>query len=301
MALWGLLGFLDYFDRALEEKSRLRSWILATVLGFFAAALKLPYLYVLFPLACLVAWEHRRAIVPAGQMLIVPFSFILAATAVWYRYAQTAPFVPLPLDKGYFWDNLRASLTENLWQAQLISRLPELCLTYTGLLFAGVGAWMFWRKKEQRVFFLWFLTGIVYTALIGEYGLIHRYTLLPWSPITAVFIGMGIATAHAWAGENKGRRAVWLLLVVAIPIHTGFRIAHWYRVERTYLFRAREVVAQVSSPTDLWITNTAEDPVLLYYIDRYGFSVDCGQWGLSSIEMLKAKGGKFFLTPTEGN
>ncbi len=303
MALWGVLGFLDYFDKAQRETGS-QSWgyyVAATVLGAFGPMLKLPYLYALAPLYFLLILEKYPLRIAQCAWRLLPLGVILLATGLWYRYARTAPAVVLPLDKDYFWNNLQASRTAHLWEAQLVSRLPEICFTYAGLVFAVIGGTYFWKNREHRWFLAWLLVGVFYTGMIGDYGLIHRYTLLPWAPIAAVYIGMGIACMQDWAGDISKRRALWLVLVLAIPIHAGFRIKHWYRVERQWLFRARDVVARVSTPKDLWITNTAEDPVLLYYIDRYGFSVDCGDKGLTRMAGFKIRGAKFFLTPTEGN
>jgi hypothetical protein len=46
------------------------------------------------------------------------------------------------------------------------------------------------------------------------------------------------------------------------------------------------------------ITNTREHPVLLYYINRYGFSPDLEETGLSVMDSYRAAGARFFLTPT---
>jgi len=62
--------------------------------------------------------------------------------------------------------------------------------------------------------------------------------------------------------------------------------------------QAREVIAGVSRPDDLVITNTGEHPVLLYHINRYGFAAALEDTGLGVIDSYRAQGAELFLTPT---
>jgi hypothetical protein len=91
------------------------------------------------------------------------------------------------------------------------------------------------------------------------------------------------------------------VLVIGIPAHAALRIKHWYRLERLWLFRAQPVIAKLTKPQDLILTNTAEYPVLLYYLDRYGFTKDFDEASIADIEGFKKRGAGYFLTPVEGS
>ena len=110
-----------------------------------------------------------------------------------------------------------------------------------------------------------------------------------------VFIAAGIV--HLW-DQQKRWRWVWAILVIGIPLHAGLRIAHWYRWEYPWVFEAHEQIARVSQPDELVITNTREHPVLLYYLDRYGYSPDLEETGVGVIAAYRAQGIRYFLTPT---
>lgn len=323
MALWGLLGFLYYFDRWLqnaefgvrnsEEGSfhkknhlphpafRVPNWFLAVLFGALAPLLKLPFIYVLVPLWAYLGWERYGF--DAGRRLgfLASLAMILGLTWSWYHYARTAPVGVLPLSAAEHWENLRPVLTLQLWKNHFISRLPELCATYPGLLFAIAGAAWMRKNGTLRMWAVWFGATVFYILLLGKYGQIHRYTELPFAPVMAVFIASGIV--WLWEGHRESR--VWRIAlaigVIGIPLHTALRIKHWYRWEYPWVFQAREVVGRMTAPEDLLITQTHEHPVLLYYLDRYGFAPALEETGLAVIPGYRALGARFFLTPVAEN
>ena len=139
MALWGMLGFLYYLDRWLNRGGGTRDWILALLLGATAPLLKLPFLYLIFPLGVILGGERfGRRVIRTGPVLLLAGG-ILALTAAWYHYAKTAPVGVLPLTSQEHWDNLRPIFTLELWKDHFLSRQLELCLTYPGLLLAAAG------------------------------------------------------------------------------------------------------------------------------------------------------------------
>jgi len=59
MALWGLLGFFYYADRWLNVDGKSSSWLFAVLLGACAPLLKLPFLYILFPMWLFLGYERN--------------------------------------------------------------------------------------------------------------------------------------------------------------------------------------------------------------------------------------------------
>src|SRR5439155_7330705 len=147
---------------------------------------------------------------------------------------------------------------------------------------------------KLRLWGVWFAATAAYIILLGEYGQIHRYTELPFAPICAVFIGSGMVAL--W---GKLPRLVMALLILGIPLHAGLRIVHWYRWEYPWAFEAQKKIAENSRPDDLIITNSREHPVLLYYLDHYGFSPDLEETGLDVLAGYRARGARLFLTPAD--
>ncbi len=298
MALWGLLGFLYYMDRHLNRKGDWKDWTLAVLLGALAPLLKLPFLYVLFPLWAYLGWERYGWKAFQRPAFLGSLAVLLGLTGAWYHYAKSALVSVLPLSAEEHWKNLRPIFTLKLWENHFISRLPELCFTYPGLLFGIGGAYLLYREGQLRLWAVWFGATALYIVLLGEYGQIHRYTELLFAPVNAVFIAAGIV--GMWYQIQKPVwKILWGILVLGIPVHAGLRIAHWYRWEYPWVFEARQVIAKLSGPEELVITNAREHPVLLYYIDRYGFSPDLGEVGFDALAGYQAKGAHLFLTPTD--
>jgi len=316
MALWGLLGFLYYagkqgtflsFSVFAEPERKLKnlrtspgSWILALVLGALAPLLKLSFLYVLAPLWFFLGYEREGWKVLKNAKWILLMAGILILTGTWYRYAQTAPAGILPLSAREHWGNLKPILTWNLWRAQFISRIPELVLTYSGLLLAGLGVYRYRKDSAARFFLAWMAVSALYVPLLGEYGLIHRYTLLPLAPIAAVWIACGVSVAMDSA-QGRAAKALVMILLLAIPLHAALRIGHWYRVEYRYLYGARDFLTSISRPEDLVLTATHERPVHLYYLDHYGYSVEPADWQPADVDRMIARGVRFIFIPTEDN
>jgi hypothetical protein len=198
---------------------------------------------------------------------------IVGLTLAWYRYTKTAPTPTLPLGFQEQLHNLEILRTPQFWTLHFVSRFPEICATYSGCILGALGAWQLWKRtpRDEALFWIgWFMITFVYTELLGEYGFHHGYTDLPWAPINAVFIALGIV----WIWD-RGLRSVAIILVLGIPLHAALRIAHWYSIDQAYLFRAKPVLNSFAKPDDLIYTNSREIPVLLYYLDHYGYS---GEW-----------------------
>ncbi len=293
MALWGLLGFLYHMDRWLNRSGRATDWFLATFMGAIAPLLKLPFIYLLAPLWLLLGWEKYRWDLWKQAKYSASLIAMIVATLSWYHYSNTAPVGVLPLTAKEHWANLRPIFSFKLWNNHFLSRLPELCTTYTGLLFAGVGATSLYKERRGGFWGGWFAATALYIVLLGQYGITHRYTSLPFAPICAVFIAIGIV--HLW--DQWPKALIWVL-VLGIPIHTAFRIKHWYELEYPWVFQAREKIAALTTPQELIITNTREHPVLLYHLNRYGYAPELEETGLDVLKDYRIQGARIFLTPT---
>ncbi len=153
MALWGFLGFLYYADRWLHRGGKSRAWIMALLMGAIGPLLKLPMLYLVIPLWGYLGYERF------GRQLFSTFRWmmlmtgILALTGAWYLYAKTAPTGVLPLSTKEHLANLAPIFTWRLWRAQFISRIPELVITYSGLLLGGIGIYYF-RNGAPRLWYM---------------------------------------------------------------------------------------------------------------------------------------------------
>ncbi len=306
LALLATLGAFCGMDRFLAAKKwRAFGWWTLTVLSATVAiGHKLPYAYLIGVLGflCLARRGWKAAVDPViwGVPLVS-----LGLVYAWYRFASTGLYVvPTTKDVGIFRSILSYHRLPYFIFFQLTSRLPELALTYSGVLFFFVGFRERVFKKKQWFLAAWW--GCVTVGILagGGYSHHHEYTCLPWAPINAALMGAGcraLWTAHLWPFT----RATVLALVLGMPLHAALRInsAHWYDWNFPYLLSARTVVDRVSGPDDLFLCNDRASSLSLYFIDRRGWSWDLGELGpggLDRVEQVVAKGARYFMTTRTG-
>ena len=296
LALLATTAALYHWDRWLSAPARLLHWAAAALFAFLAFAHKLPYLYLLLPLAALAWHEKKRSWTDPwawGACLLA-----LAGVAGWYRYASTGVFV-VPAHAWEFAKMLEYDRLPYFIFFQFFSRLPELAATYAGMVLLGFGAWELIGLRKQWFFLYWWCAVALSLVLAGGYAHWHEYTSLPFAPVNAALMGAGLLRLKRSA-KTTGARLALALMVASIPIQAAFRIGHWYRNGYPYLSRAGEAAAAVSAPADLFICNERTSSVFLYYLDRKGWAWSVKEAGSAqSVELLRShikKGGKFYAT-----
>ena len=202
----------------------------------------------------------------------------------------------MPLTFAEFFKNFAILGNLNFWVRQFLSRFVELTTSYSGLIFFAVGFWFIVIKRRLHFFAVWFLSVVLYTILIGEYGYIHQYTALPYSPVNAVFIGSGIV--YSWERFNglNTKKIILIFLILAVPVHSFIRIHKWYKLDETWLFNAKLAVEKISSRNDIFLCNSHALPMVLYHIHRKGFVIDLRKADIV-LPVLINDGFSFFVTP----
>jgi 4-amino-4-deoxy-L-arabinose transferase-like glycosyltransferase len=293
LALAGTLAAFYHFDRYLDDGSALQ-WATAVLAAALAIGHKLPYGYMLLPLAGL-AYFRRGWAAFKSPLTLAAAPLCLAGVFAWYKYASTGPYV-VPAHADEF-----ESLLRYKWfyiQFQMISRLPEIGATWAGVALAVPGSVLLWRRGE-RFFHLWWVSVAVYIALGGAYCFAHEYTSLPWAPVMAAFMGVGAAAGWERA-RSSSQRAGLAAVVALVPILGFFRIKHWYNQNFPHLAGARKAAAQVSGPDDLFLCNQRASSIDLYYLDRHGWSFALAEQGgeqaIPLVQKRIADGARFFET-----
>ncbi|UPT73695.1 MAG: hypothetical protein M0D55_17875 [Elusimicrobiota bacterium] len=231
----------------------------------------------------------------------------MGAVIAWYAWARTGLYV-VPTRAGEYSNLLAWSRLPYFIQFQLLSRWPEVVMTYGGTALFFVGAKdVLWKQRE--VFWLaWFGGVAVHLFAMGGYSHYHEYTALPLAPVAAGLIGVGIARLREKASAlPKPKRSLayagLAFLVLSIPAHAAGRIGHWYKQGFDFTSRAGEAAAAVSGPDDLFYTNCQASSVLLYYLDRRGWSDELDvQPDLAGglVDRAAAKGARFIASEKRG-
>lgn len=300
LAMAASLASLYHWDRFLDENSDLH-WSLAIVAAFLAIAHKLPYVYILLVLACMAYLKKGWAAFKDHAVLVAP-ALCGAAVFTWYRYASTGAYV-VPTHAGEFFQMLQYGKLAYYAQYQFLSRLPELCATWPGMAFAALGARWLWKRGERLAFLWWAAVGLHLVAG-GGYSFAHEYTCLPWAPVMALFIAVGLLGAwkrSASLARPAAARAAVAAAVLAIPVSAVYRIHRWYGQNFPFLARAAEAADAVSAPYDLFVCNQRASSVYLYYLRRRGWSWNLNEPGPGVAGILeKAQlGARFFATAAE--
>lgn len=272
-ALLALIASLFFWSRSLDADRPWGDWALAVFCAFIAVGLKLPYAHLLVPLAGLT-WRRLGRRTFSDWRMYAAGLVSMGGVIAWYLHARQGVYV-VPTHAGEYTKLLSYSRIPYFIQFQIFSRFPEVVMTYGGVVFLAVGARkILWEKRD--VFWLsWFFGVVLHLFAMSGYSHAHEYTALPLAPVAAGLIGAGVARLREKASSAKNPAlalAGVAFLLVAIPAHSALRISHWYRQGYEYLEGAGKAAAAVSAPEDLFFTNCQASSVLLYYLDRRGWS-----------------------------
>ncbi|MBI4061489.1 MAG: glycosyltransferase family 39 protein [Elusimicrobia bacterium] len=305
-ALLALIGALVLWSRSLGPGRPWGPWAGAVLCAFVAVGLKLPYVHLLAPLAGLT-WRRlgRRAFLDWRMHAAGLLS--MGGVIAWYLHARGGVYV-VPTHANEYTSLLSYDRLPYFIQFQIFSRFPELVTTYGGLVLFAVGAREVLSGKRD-VFWLSWLGGVaLHLFAMSGYSHYHEYTALPLVPVAAGLIGVGAARLREKAAAAPpSRRAFALagvaLLLVSIPAHSALRIRRWYRQGFEYLEGAGRAAAAVSAPSDLFLTNCQASSVLLYYLDRRGWSSEFDmrpETAAATVDEYAAKGARFLASEKRG-
>lgn len=304
-ALFAGMASLFHWNRFLKDRGRLH-WLAAALFAFLSISHKLPYAYLLLPLAAL-AWIRLGPSALSSPGVWLAFPMVAAGVFAWYRYASSGVYV-VPSHAGEFWSLLQYRRLPFFVQFQFLSRYPELSATYAGVALVLLGARELILRRGQAFYAAWFASICLYIVLGGGYAFHHEYTSLPFIPVNAALMGMGLYRLKSAVSRVRPAARGWAwaglaLLVLAVPAHAMLRVRHWYALNFPFLARAEKAAQKVSAPDDLFVCHQRASSVYLFYLDRKGWSWDLAEAGESRIGEVEEKireGAKFFMAAKEG-
>ena len=293
MAVLCLVAGFYFFLRWVDEDRFWPFGLASSLLLTLAPLLKIAYLWLLLAPALYALKKRGPAFLKDRGFLLFSAVFILSV-AGWYGGAN-----PGAERSAGFLGQLTSEMAivkqwtdPGFWSAHFLSRFPELLTTYGGLVFFLVGFRKIW--KERNFFPLaWFGATVLYIMLCGHYGRVHQYVSLPFAPVNAVFIAVGMV--FLW---KSPLRALCILLALSMPVHAALRIRHWYRPDQAWVLRAGESVQKISAPGDLFFVASPNPPFYLYHIHRSGWAAPLHGDGMRAFEAALAKGARFLLVPS---
>jgi (2Fe-2S) ferredoxin len=306
VALLALIGSLFLWNRSLAPGRPWGAWTGAVFCAFIAVGLKLPYAHLLIPLAGLT-WRRLGRRTFADWRMYAAGLLSMGGVLAWYLRVRNGIYV-VPTHAGEYSNLLAYSRLLYFMQFQIFSRFPELVMTYGGLVFFVAGSREILGRKRDAFWLSWFAGTVVHLLAMSGYSHYHEYTALPLAPVAAGLIGVGVARLREKASAApRKRRALALagvaFLLAAIPAHSALRIGHWYKQGYEFLGGAAKAADAVSARTDLFLTNCQAPSVLLYYLDRRGWSDELDMQPSIADKIVDdhiAKGARFIASEKRG-
>lgn len=305
-ALLAATAALFHWRRAFSAEASVWDWPAAVLAAFLAVGMKLPFIFILGPLA-FIAWEKLGPRFWISLKVWAAPLLALGGVYAWYRYASFGTYV-VPTRADQFWFLLEYARLPYFTFFQFTSRFPELAATYGGLILGWFGLRRILPSRELRLYPVWWACVALSLIAGSGYTFHHEYTSLPFAPINAVFMGAGAAYLIERLRSVSAARRRWAaaglcLLLLSVPVHAVLRIKHWYRQNYEFLAHAAQAANAVSSPDDLFVANERASSVFLYYLDRRGWSWDLAEIGESNLAQMEQRigqGAKFFITQKAG-
>lgn len=303
-ALLGLIGALTFWNRHLEPDRPWSAWIGAVLCAFIAVGLKLPYAHLLIALAGLTWRKLGRGALADWRMHAAGLT-AMGAVIAWYLHARQGIYV-VPTRAEEYTNLLSYSRLPYFIQFQILSRIPEVVMTYAGVALFAVGARRILWDERDAFWRCWFFGVLLHLFAMAGYSHYHEYTALPLAPVAAGLIGLGVSRLRekaAAAARSNLAFAGLTILLLAIPAHSALRISHWYRQGFEYLGGAAKAAAAVSAKDDIFFTNVQAASVLLYYLDRRGWAYELDKdphLADAIVDEHHAKGARFIASEKRG-
>lgn len=292
------ISALYHFDNWIqtEKKGQLIS---AAFLSLCSFLVKIPTLYMLFPMMFLSVRKYGGRIITQGALYIFLIVTLLP-TIVWYNESPKIIGSANIFEAEGKWATLSILLNPEFYQQIFLSRIAEKMFAFTGFPLLLVGMFLKPERKEQFLFHVWFFAVILYIFVVAQGNYHHEYYQLPIILPGVVFMGRGadfLIGAVQRCGKNWHRNVLFLaviLMIFFIPVHSIYKLSHRLVVDMNVMALADQLKT-VSRQGDLVIVNDNGEPEILYYSHRKGWHVEV-DLSPEELEKKKEKGAKFFLT-----
>jgi 4-amino-4-deoxy-L-arabinose transferase-like glycosyltransferase len=304
MALCCAIWSIGFFCRFLNGGKFGHAVLSAAFLGL-ATLTKLPFvLYGSFPFTWLLMhwWKRDQTAVRSWRIWLAYILFIIPA-AVWYA-AVIPGWHSTGIVKGIF--DLGHD-TPDLWHVftdTVVSTLPELLINYGAVLFLVAGPYFMFRKKLYHrplflCFLLWGASCIFYFLFeMNMIDTVHDYYLFLFLPPIFLLVAYG---AFLLAASSRWLRMLSIVCIAILPITAFLRAdSRWDKelpgFNPLYLHNKEQLRALIPENALCVAGNDESGFILLYYIDRKGWTFDHDQLNSETLAYYISKGAKFLFS-----
>ncbi|MFH0925938.1 MAG: glycosyltransferase family 39 protein [bacterium] len=310
MMIFCSIGLIYYFYKWITYQKGI-DFLLAAILGALAFLIKIPTLYLGFPLLYL-SWKKYGIRFICNKKLWLFFSLIIIPPILWYAHAHSL-LKQYGLSFGIWdigqdkWGNWGIWIKGDFYRT-LYDRLRKPVLTAPGFFIFIFGLILGIKDEKQNVLRYWLLGIVVYFFLIARGNMVHDYYQLPIIPVASIIIAAGINILlkkhiiiinQVKINPYIVSSIAFLLLVVFIPFEGYKRCRKNYRTNQT-IYEAGNAIKGNTPEGSLIISSDdgIHNPEIFYLGDRKGWHVGLNNES-SLIQKYIGEGAGYFIASFE--
>ena len=290
-----------YFMNEWLIKEKRLFFLLSSVCISISLLLKIQsVIYIFLPIIYLISNKmiKRKNIILNASCFIVA----LLPSIIWYVYAFSLKQRNLAVEGMFTISNwFRPELFLNpKYYSNIFGFEYNLVLLPIGIFLLIIGL-VSKLKKRQFLLYAWLAGVILYFIVLNRQNMVHEYYHLPFIPIAAIFIGIGVEKLFK-AFNGLFINKYFLLLTLAflyfisaiiVVINRGYQVVPRFR----YVLETAAKVKSLTKPNDLIVGVMDSGPTLVYYSERTGWDFDINsENSISRLEKLRGEGAVIFAS-----
>jgi len=190
-SVYGIYFFSEWID-----KEKWKYFILAYLFIVLAVLIKIPCLYLGFPLMFL-AWTKYKGKLFINWKIILMVVMIFIPVVLWYYHAnQLLKETGLTFgvwDSRDKWSRLEIIFSFKFYNDVFFKSIAERHLTYASFIPFIIGLFIKRNNLRERLFDVWLLAIIFYMLVLAKGNQTHEYYQLPFVLPAAIFAGKAFA------------------------------------------------------------------------------------------------------------
>ena len=315
------VGSLWAFARWIDSGRRW-DFALATLLAALCFLVKIPTLYLGFPLVALawVRWGRRFVVKPVLWLYLV---LALVPAVLWYWHASLL-FEETGLTFGIWnrygydkWDHSLLFTADFYWT--LLTRFWDSVYTPVGAVLVLAGLALVPAQRREWTLWVWMGGLVLYVFAVPEGNRGLHYYQLPFAPVGALLAGRvleAIVGAAGWCRFARGWKGHWRMvlvcaLIAGVAAFSAWAVRPYYAQPNNWhnYYQSCHLVGRILDaklPPDallvigdedenIGVPHRAQSPTLLYYCHRKGWQITPDEFAPDRLDSLAAEGADYFL------
>jgi hypothetical protein len=299
-AIWSMAFLFKY-----HNQKRIFYVVLSACFLCIATLAKLPFiLYGIVPFVLLI-FDLKKGNIHIKIWLISLIYIITILPALAWYIAVIPGWNGNIIIKGVLNSNDNANTLLHILWGNFVSTLPELLINYGSVLFFIAGFYFLFKNRIYKthyfpVFLSWGITIILYFLYeINAIGTVHDYYLFPFLPLIFMLVTYGAYNLLQYG--TKWLRYLSAFALCILPLTAFLRAdSRWNTDEPLFnpvYYKHKAELRRLTPPGALCVVgNDVSHYILLYYIDRKGWTFDNDDLKPGKLQYYISKGASYLFT-----